>query len=69
MLQNVFQSVLQNSLIVFNPKYAILEKTKQPDKILIKERENNSYLIKIIGYCEKIIKIEYFNLGNDIYQS
>lgn len=53
MLQNVFQNVLQNSLIVFNPKYAILEKAKQTDQILIKQRENNSYLIKIIGYCEK----------------
>ena len=53
MLQSVFQNVLSNSLIVFNPKYAILEKAKQTDNVLIKQRENNSYLIKIIGYCEK----------------
>ena len=53
MLQSVFQNVLPNSLIVFNPKFAILEKAKQSDQGLIKKRENNSYLIKIIGYCGK----------------
>ena len=45
--------MLRNNLIVFNPKYVILDKSNTGDQCEIKRRENNSYLIKIIGYCEK----------------
>jgi len=48
--------MLRNNLIVFNPKYVILDKSNIADQAEIKRRENNTYLIKIIGYNEKIIK-------------
>jgi hypothetical protein len=45
--------MLRNNLIVFNPKILILEKTHLHDFEEIKRKENNTYLIKIIGYNEK----------------
>jgi hypothetical protein len=48
--------MLRNNLIVLNPKYVILDKSNQVDLTEIKRRENNTYLIKIIGYNEKNIK-------------
>jgi hypothetical protein len=48
--------MLRNNLIVFNPKYVILDKLNTVDQREIKRRENNTYLIKIIGYNEKNIK-------------
>lgn len=48
--------MLRNNLIVFNPKYIVLDKSSIIDKTEIKHRENNTYLIKIIGYNEKNIK-------------
>jgi len=50
------KNMLRNNLIVFNPKYVILDKSNIADQAEIKRRENNTYLIKIIGYNEKIIK-------------
>jgi hypothetical protein len=48
--------MLRNNLIVFNPKYITLDKLNTGDQAEIKRRENNTYLIKIIGYNEKILK-------------
>jgi len=48
--------MLRNNLIVFNPKYVILDKSNIVDQAEIKLRENNTYLVKIIGYNEKYIK-------------
>lgn len=48
--------MLRNNLIVFNPKYVILNKSNIVDQAEIKSRENNTYLVKIIGYSEKNIK-------------
>ena len=45
--------MLRNNLIIFNPKYTILESSNKKDLDEIKRRENNTYLIKIIGYNEK----------------
>jgi len=45
--------MLRNNLIVLNPKTLILDKTKSRDFAVIKSKENNTYLIKIIGYNEK----------------
>jgi hypothetical protein len=53
MLQNVLQNMLRNNLIVFNPKYVILDKTNIVDQSEIKSRASNTYLNKIIGYSEK----------------
>ena len=48
--------MLRNNLIVFNPKYIVLDKSNLIDQTEIKRRENNTYLIKIIGYNEKKYK-------------
>jgi len=48
--------MLRNNLIVFNPKYVILDKSNIVDQSEIKSRENNTYLVKVIGYNEKYIK-------------
>jgi hypothetical protein len=48
--------MLRNNLIVINPKLIILDKLKQKDYDEMKRKENNTYLIKIIGYNEKDIK-------------
>ena len=48
--------MLRNNLIVFNPKYVTLDKSNIIDQSEIKRRENNTYLVKIIGYSEKNIK-------------
>lgn len=53
--------MLQNNLIIFNPSRIILEKTIQTDDAEIRKRENNTYLIKIIGYCDKNIKKNTLN--------
>lgn len=50
------KNMLRNNLIVFNPKYVVLDKSNTGDQAEIKRRENNTYLIKIIGYNEKNIK-------------
>ena len=48
--------MLRNNLIVFNPKFVVLDKSNLIDQTEIKRRENNTYLIKIIGYNEKKYK-------------
>ena len=45
--------MFRNNLIVLNPKNLVLEKTKPRDLVEIKRKENNTYLVKIIGYNEK----------------
>jgi len=50
------KNMLRNNLIVFNPKYVVLDKSNIVDQAEIKRRENNTYLVKIIGYSEKNIK-------------
>ena len=42
--------MLRNNLIVFNPKIIILDKSNKNDLAEIKRKENNTYLLKIIGY-------------------